>query len=378
MHRRAHAVHHTKQLEVVTPWFLYRVHASFITIHTSFVDLKALQHPAEAVLQTTLHPQVNTTSLGCRRTEGRHVECSRLIHNTYYANHYQHGRLKTRSELAMRSGNKTAYRLADALKENASLTKIDLWGKKIGDEGAAALADALKVNTSVKAISLYSNAIGKEGASALADALRVNTTVTTLNLNSNAIGNEGAAALVDVLKVNSSVTTLELGVNEIGAEGAAALDDALKVNTSVTKIYLYSNGIGAEGAAALADALKVNTSVMTLNLGYNEIGNEGAAALADGLQVDTSVTRIALDGNYINASNRANVNELIARNERFRFLFLFDARQMLLSLMCADECGVVWPYLLGSGNTDGTVVPDNVDSIRAEFATVVEERRRRL
>jgi hypothetical protein len=52
---------------------------------------------------------------------------------------------------------------------------------------------------------------------------------------------------------------------------------------------------------------------------------------------------------------------------------------MLLSLMggCADECSVVWPYLLISGDTDGKVAPDNVENLRAEFAAVVEERCRR-
>jgi hypothetical protein len=68
---------------------------------------------------------------------------------------------------------------------------------------------------------------------------------------------------------------------------------------------------------------------------------------------------------------------MIARNKQLRSLFLFDARRMLLSLMCADECGVVWPYLLGSGNTDGIVARDNVATLRAEFSAVVEERRRR-
>jgi hypothetical protein len=51
---------------------------------------------------------------------------------------------------------------------------------------------------------------------------------------------------------------------------------------------------------------------------------------------------------------------------------------MLLSLMCADECGVVWPYLLENGDKDGAVAPDNLDAIRAEFGVVVAERRRRL
>jgi hypothetical protein len=52
---------------------------------------------------------------------------------------------------------------------------------------------------------------------------------------------------------------------------------------------------------------------------------------------------------------------------------------MLLSLMggCADECGVVWPYLLKKGDTDGNVAPNNVAAIRVEFEGVVAERRRR-
>jgi hypothetical protein len=51
---------------------------------------------------------------------------------------------------------------------------------------------------------------------------------------------------------------------------------------------------------------------------------------------------------------------------------------MLLSLMggCADECSIVWPYLLQKDDED--VVPDNVKAVRAEFAGVVAERRRRL
>jgi hypothetical protein len=88
---------------------------------------------------------------------------------------------------------------------------------------------------------------------------------------------------------------------------------------------------------------------------------------------------IDLADNAIDESNRASIDALIARNKRFRSLFLFDARRLLLSLMCADECSVVWPYLLGIGSTDGIVAPADVESIRAEFENdVVAERRRRL
>jgi hypothetical protein len=54
------------------------------------------------------------------------------------------------------------------------------------------------------------------------------------------------------------------------------------------------------------------------------------------------VTTIDLDNNIvIEQSNCYVVYKLIARNRRFRSLFLFDARQMLLSLMCADWCGLL-------------------------------------
>jgi hypothetical protein len=140
-----------------------------------------------------------------------------------------------------------------------------------------------------------------------------------------------------------------------------------------------SNHIGSEGGTALAEALKANTSVTTIGLMGNQIGGEGATALADALQVNTSVTNIDLRHNQIDESILATVNELTSRNRRLRHLFLYDARRMLLSVMCADECGVVWPYLLESDDiTDGIAVPDDIDALRATFTSLVANRLLRL
>jgi Ran GTPase-activating protein (RanGAP) involved in mRNA processing and transport len=201
--------------------------------------------------------------------------------------------------------------------------------------------------------------------------------VTSIYLTFNKISAEGAAALADTLKEDPTVTTIGLSSNKFGDEGATVLADALKVNTSVTNIYLGNSGIGNEGAVAIAEAIEVNASVTTTYLDSSEIGDEGAAALVDALQVNTSLTSIDLDDNPIDESIRTNVDALVARNKRYRSLVLFDARQMLLSLMCADECGVVWPYLLGSGNTDGILAPDAEAAIRAEFLDDVQAERRR-
>jgi hypothetical protein len=43
--------------------------------------------------------------------------------------------------------------------------------------------------------------------------------------------------------------------------------------------------------------------------------------------------------------------------------------------MCADECGVVWPYLLKNRNiTDGVAAPDDINALRATFASIVAAR----
>jgi hypothetical protein len=269
--------------------------------------------------------------------------------------------------------NKTC--IAETIRTLDQLDKVYLPGRGLDDEDAAALADALKVNTSVTTIWLNANQIGDVSATALAEALQVNTSVTTIGLGGNHIGVDGATALADLLKGNTSVTTIHLGWNQIVNEGAAALVDVLKVNASVTKINFYNNQISNEGATALANALRVTTSVKTIYLHGNQIGDEGATALADALKVNTSLLDVSLFANAaINESILTTVKELIDRNKRLRHLFLFDARKMLLSVMCADECGVVWPYLLGRGNTDGVAVPDDIDALRATFASIVVAR----
>jgi Ran GTPase-activating protein (RanGAP) involved in mRNA processing and transport len=62
---------------------------------------------------------------------------------------------------------------------------VDLAYADIDNDGVTTLANALKDNTTVKKINLYDNDISDEGAAALADALKVNTSVTTIDLREN-------------------------------------------------------------------------------------------------------------------------------------------------------------------------------------------------
>jgi hypothetical protein len=222
--------------------------------------------------------------------------------------------------------------------------------------------------------------ISDEMASALFDGLLVDTSTPTQQSNTempHSIERNNLSMrlcnTIGLLEETKSVVLYEANIDD---EDVCALADAVRANTTVTSIDLRFNSISAEGASALADALLVNTSVTRIQLGFNMIGDAGASALAVALKVNTSLTEIDISFNEIAASHIADVDKLIARNKRLRHLFLFDARQMLLSVMCADECGVVWPYLLDGDDLGFIKAPGNVEALRADFAAVVEERRR--
>ena len=195
--------------------------------------------------------------------------------------------------------------LAECLKYNTSLTRLELNSDEIGDDGAAALGQCLKHNTSLTTLELNSNKIGNVGATALGECLKCNKSLTTLILNSNKFGDVGAAALVECLKYNKSLTRLELSGNEIGNDGTAALGECLKHNTSLTTLILYNNKIGDVGATALGECLKHNRSLTTLNLNSNKIGDVGAAALVECLKYNKSLTWLELNDNEIGSDGTA-------------------------------------------------------------------------
>ena len=193
--------------------------------------------------------------------------------------------------------------LSNFLETNTTVKTISLCNSSI--DGVTALAECLKYNTSLTRLELNSDEIGNVGATALGECLKCNKSLTTLILNSNKFGDVGAAALVECLKYNKSLTRLELSGNEIGNDGTAALGECLKHNTSLTTLILYSNKIGDVGATALGECLKHNTSLTTLNLNSNKIGDVGAAALVECLKYNKSLTWLELNGNEIGSDGTA-------------------------------------------------------------------------
>ena len=121
---------------------------------------------------------------------------------------------------------------------------IELWldSNSITSQGALILADALRNNNTLQKLDLYNNRVSDSGVSFLVKSLLdSNFTLKILNLGRNGITNEGVRFLAQMFKTNTSLTNLYLQQNDISDDGVRLLANAIE-NHNKTLIELYLNG----------------------------------------------------------------------------------------------------------------------------------------
>ncbi|CAF1099752.1 unnamed protein product [Adineta steineri] len=228
--------------------------------------------------------------------------------------------LTTLNLLNNQIGDKGAQYLGEALQKNKTLTKLELYENQIGDEGAQYLGEALQKNTTLTKLDLSYNRIRAEGAKNLGKAL----TLTTLILSSNQIEAQGAKHLGEGLQNNTKLTSLNLSSNHIEAQGAKNLGEALQKNRTLTQLDLSSNQIGDQGAKDLGEALQDNTTLTTLNLDKNQIGDQGAKDLGVALKNNTKLAQLDLAYNEIGEQGAKDLGEELQNNRTLTSVNLDD------------------------------------------------------
>lgn len=178
---------------------------------------------------------------------------------------------------------KLMKRLANALKKNTVLGRLDFTNQYIGIGDGTVLADGLAENNSLQILNLkLHHGFNSFDAVAMANALKKNTKLWKLSLINCEIKDEGAVALANALKTdNTTVSNLIIPYNKIGDEGAMAFADTLRQNTNLQELDMAGNHLTCAGAATILEALKHNTNLRTLRL--------------RGCEIDSSIMELLLD-----------------------------------------------------------------------------------
>lgn len=222
--------------------------------------------------------------------------------------------------------------LFTALKENSTVTHLEILEDDLPDEVLDELICTLKINQSIRALSLYSNShptivekiaqllennqsglrtlyfkrnshdhLTRQGNfKALARALAKNHTLTSLSLERNAIKEEDIQEFFIVLNKNITLEKLDLSYNKEEYRKSITttlnLAQALKNNHQLTYLNLFNTSFNIE---ILSEALSENHGLIELNIGNNNINGQVLQSLAKALEKNKTLTDLKLSYNQI-------------------------------------------------------------------------------
>jgi len=180
--------------------------------------------------------------------------------------------------------------LAEIVKENNYIKRLELPNNLIGGEGASYLFQALKLNGSLERLSLDHNNLKDDGVLKIASALPWHPDLTELSLANNNIGDDGVQGFCVQFVASKAKNTgkehtfpkIDLRNNNIGDRGAKAISQLISDNQSITEVNLDHNIIGDDGVIAIAANLSLpSCHVRSLFLAHNQMSSKGVMALSD-------------------------------------------------------------------------------------------------
>jgi len=272
--------------------------------------------------------------------------------------------------------------------ENLSKKKaFCLEAKNITDEDGAVLlwACALHGHNELSDIAFPRNELGPRFSATLADYLRVNTSIVKIDLHDNHITDACVPSFVQMLSINSSLSNLRLSNNQITREGASTLFNGIKTNyglqyicmeaapgtmnpglairplkgilpadqidlasrhfgvlstllvckiishykPQLTELAIDRNPLLEAGAMELCDMLKHNDDIRVLDVRFCALGPAGMSAICEGLRVNTSIERVLALSNNLGADGCTALEQLLTRKVDHSQLKYIDVQDNL-------------------------------------------------
>jgi hypothetical protein len=226
--------------------------------------------------------------------------------------------------------------IADAMRINGALTRVDVRHNNIVGDGAEQLSAAVLGNLNIE---MFNEIPIKE--------MRANS-ITGLDLNGKGVGVEGVMVVAGLIPVMGGLTSLDLSNNLLcgvtgtfgggtyTAEGITAIAEALRVNGALTVTNLLHNQLDEASAKMLAEVAKqkgislcgiqrdrttadfsnkflmppdaillasdlsqaaVTGGLTKISLAKNELGEEGTKAICEALEQNKTLKELDIRGN---------------------------------------------------------------------------------
>ena len=200
------------------------------------------------------------------------------------------------------------------LQHNTTLTHLSLSNTSLATSNidtARRLNKMLQVNKSLTHLDLSGNdTISDSGACCIFEGLQYNTNLTHLNLRKTGVRAkylDTARSLTKMLLMNKSLTHLDVSCDSFLKSRACRIFKGLQHNTTLTHLSLRNTSLATSNidtARCLTKMLQVNKSLIHLDLSENNtIADQGACCIFKGLQHNTTLTHLSLRNTSLANSN---------------------------------------------------------------------------
>ena len=229
------------------------------------------------------------------------------------------------------------------LQLNKSLTHLDLSGNNIfSDSGAGQIFESLQHSTNLVSLILSSaniTASDPDTARSLSKMLKENKSLTHLDLLQNKISNLGAWCIFEGLQHNTTLVSLLLsgaGLIALDPDTVKSLTKMIRMNKSLKSLYisnmpanqiisgifqgfkhnstllhLHLRGIRNDriityyNADCIAKTLKVNRSLKTFVIDHSSLSDEGIYLILQSLRFNLALKRLSITTKHAYVKNKA-------------------------------------------------------------------------
>ncbi|CAF0831592.1 unnamed protein product [Brachionus calyciflorus] len=211
--------------------------------------------------------------------------------------------------------------LTYALKNNITVTKLDLSGNEIGAYGLKHLSVLLEENISITELSLSRNYVGSNGVKFLVDIFKKNRYLKIVDISSNDFNDDDGVLLVESLEDNS-MTHLNLSHNKFAERSGISIGKWLADNGNLLELNLSWNHFRKKGAVAICKGIWDNNHLKKINLAWNGFGNEGAEMLGKALAHNVILEELDLRCNRIGPAAFASLATCFRDNNSLKKLII--------------------------------------------------------
>ena len=189
--------------------------------------------------------------------------------------------------------------LEERIRQLTTHSEIDLRKQNLTDLDMGIIVQKAIIDRQCSALYLQTNKFSDDGISLLVHSLRNNTTITKLNLVYNPISDVAVRSLADLLAMNSTnIEKLYLASSRITDQSLHYLAEMLIANRTLKSLGLYNSEFTDQGVQRLACVLsKHNTTLINLYIEANKKVTDACVdSLIKMLNSNQSLTLIALTG----------------------------------------------------------------------------------